>query len=164
MTNFLADANPYNLPPPPAWFLRALADRDSALVVMTSKIQPVYRLARKTTKSLGLVQAAIRDGDTARMVTHRLMPVTTIMPFVQWGPQVLQWLDDHDTWKVGGAVGAERRLMEQDEARLKRVQQEQDDEARARGASGYLAAKLRSGQMTFTQEPVRDSLPAGQGV
>jgi hypothetical protein len=150
MTNYLADENPYNLSAPPAWFLRALWERDRDLVVMTSKLQPVYRLARRTTKTMGLVKALLRDGDTARMVMHRLVPVTTILPFVQWGPSVLQWLDDHDMWKVGGAAGAERRLEAQDADRLRRIQREQDDEAAARGASGYLAAKLRTGQMVFT--------------
>jgi len=151
MTNYLADENPYNLPAPPGWFLRALYDRDSDLVILPSKLQPVYRLARRTRKSLGLVKAAFRDGDTVRMVRHRLVPVTTIMPFVQWGPSVIQWLDDHDVWKAGGAAGAERRLMAQDEDRLRRVQVAQDDEAMARGTSGYLATKLRTGQMVFTQ-------------
>jgi hypothetical protein len=150
MTNFLADENPYGLAAPPPWFLRALYERDPDLVVMTSKLQPVYRLARRTRKSLGLVKAAMRDGDTARMVVHRLIPVTTILPFVQWGPGVLQWLDDHDMWKAGGVDGAEQRLIAQDQARLAKIQQEQDDEAAARGASGYLAAKLRTGQMVFT--------------
>lgn len=162
MTNYLADENPFNLPAPPDWFLTALKDRDRDLVIMTSKLQPVYRLARRTTKSLGLVKAALRDGDTARMVTHRLIPVTSILPTIKWGATVFQWLDDHDVWKVGGVDAAERRLIAQDDARLKQVQRDQDSEADARGASGYLAAKIRTGQMVFTQEPTRGDAPVGQ--
>lgn len=149
MTNYIADQNPFNLVGPPEWFLRMMYRRDPDLVLFPGLSQPVYRLARKTSKSMGLMTALARDSESARMIKHRVVPVTSILSTVQWGPSVIQWLNDHDIWAVGGFAEADRRLHAQDEARLAAVQRAQDDEVMARSSSGYFALKQRAGQTVF---------------
>lgn len=158
MTNWVADQNPYNLLPPPDWFLRLLWTRDRDLVLMPGIKQPVYRLARRVTKSLGMLTAVTKDVETLRMIALNVVPVTSILPTIQCWPDLLVWLDDHDQWKVGGAEGADKRLQEQEDAQRASIQRAQDDEALMRGGSGYRAMKSRLGQTVFVHsEPTRES-------
>ena len=46
--NYIADRNPFNLLPPPEWWLQQLYDYDAQLVVVPSRQDAVYRLARRT--------------------------------------------------------------------------------------------------------------------
>jgi len=149
MTNWIADQNPYALAAPPEWFLRTLAVRDADLVILPGLSQPVYRLARRVTKSFGLLTALSHDSETARMVTLKVVPVTSILPTIQCWADVLQWLTDHDTWAVGGAEGAARIMDAQETARVAALQRAQDDEATQRGGAGYRALKMRAGDTVF---------------
>ena len=149
MMNWIADQNPYELAAPPEWFLRMLAVRDADLVILPGLSQPVYRLARRVTKSFGIMHALSLDSETARMVNLKVVPVTSIMPTIQsWG-DVFEWLMDHDTWAVGGAEGAARIMDEQETARVAALQRAQDDEATQRGGAGYRALKIRAGETVF---------------
>lgn len=149
MRNWIADQNPFHLAAPPAWFLQQLHDRDADLVLLPGLTQPVYRLARRVTKSLGLVKATFRDSETSRMVTHKLIPVTSILGTIQYWPDVLAWLDAHDTWAVGGGEKADDILLAQEAAAQARLQRAQVAESDARSGSAYRSLKLRTGQTIF---------------
>lgn len=142
--NWIARRNPWNLPQPPAWFLRQLYDRDPLLVVMPGIQAQVYRLARKSAKAAKAKQLA-PNVEVQEMLLHSCVPVTTIMPFTNWGPEILQWLDDHDTWKHGGGDKFATKLEAQEAA----AQQKQDalmrEEAEQRAVSGYHALLNRTG-------------------
>lgn len=158
MTNYLGAQNPFNLVSPPEWFLQALFFRDPDLVILPGMSQPVYRLARRVKRSLGLMTAALgHDSETARMIKHRLVPVTSIMPYVTWGPQVFQWLDERDVWAVGGSENAAVRMSENDDAARQELLRREASEADARGGAGYRALKIRDGKTVFVH---RES-PAG---
>lgn len=148
--NYLNDENPFGLATPPEWFLTQLSLRDPELVIMPGLHEPVYRLTRRVKKSLGLTHAAMgHDTETARMIRHRLIPVTSIMPFTKWGPELFQWLDDHDLWKKGGADKADDFLLDREVQERAKLRATTRDEAATRGAAAYHAHKMRAGQTVF---------------
>jgi len=147
--NWIAEQNPYNLVAPPGWFLTMLAARDRDLVILPGIKQPMYRLARRVTKSLGVMTALTHDPETVQMIQLKVVPVTSILPTIRCWLDVIQWLDDHDTWMVGGAEGADRRLSAQEDARLAALQKQHDSEADARGSAGFHALKIRAGEKVF---------------
>lgn len=149
MTNWITDHNPFNLQPPPDWFLRALWERDRDLVIMPGLTQPVYRLVRKARRSLAGLAPFAHDSELARMVKHNVVPITSILATISYWPDVLTWLDRHDTWAVGGGENAADILDAQDRAAAVIQQRAQDDEAMARGGSGYRALKSRAGQTVY---------------
>ena len=102
--NYVADENPWNLAGPPTWFLTELATFDPDLVILPGKTAPVYRLTRRVRRGLGLQHAAMgQDSETARLIRHRLVPVTAILPTTTWGPHIFAHLRARDTWAAGGA-------------------------------------------------------------
>jgi hypothetical protein len=142
--NWIARRNPFNLPAPPVWFLRKLYDRDPLLAIMPGIMHNAYRLVRKSAKAVKAKQLA-PNVEVQEMLLHSCVPVTTIAPFTNWGLQIFQWLDDHDTWKHGGADRFADKLESQEAA----AQQKQDalirEEAEQRAVSGYHALLNRTG-------------------
>lgn len=150
LNNYIADENPFGLAGPPTSFLVALYRRDADLVILPGLTQPVYRLARRVKRSHGLMTAALgHDSETARMIRRKLIPVTTILPTTVWGSELMQWLDDRDLWKVGGADKADQLLSENDAKRAALLKKAQFDDAHVRGSSAWHAMKMRGGERVF---------------
>ena len=110
--NYINDRNNFNLTPPPAWWLQALFDYDSQLVVIPSRQEAVYRLARRTWNTPGLASMAIlhREKDTAMLSSYGLVPVTTIIGWGIWGTNIFNSLRSRDLWAHGGAAKFVKRL------------------------------------------------------
>lgn len=124
MTNYLAVPNPFHLAPPPMWFLRDMAVLDPDLVLFPSQEEAVYRLARRVRRmppAAAVSFALLRHRpDTRIYVTHRLVPVTTILSGC-WSPQMLLDLAERDIWRVGGADRAADILDAREESEAERL-------------------------------------------
>lgn len=116
--NFIHDQNPFNLPPPPAWWLRRLYDYDSQLVVIPSRVDRVYRLARRTWNTVGITAVAVidRHNDSAMLATYGLVPVTSILGWGVWGTNIFNELRRRDIWAAGGAEAYVKAADEFDES------------------------------------------------
>jgi hypothetical protein len=142
--NYLAgkSGNPFNLPPPPAWWLRALADFDNALVVFPSVQRRAYILCRrrgytkhgKFAPLLKLNNDLLRmtagtDGDI--MAQNNLVFVETIVGWGIWTNSIINNLRSRDTWakvdgKSGGLAYAKRMEEAEGQARMKKLLDIQD--------------------------------------
>jgi len=148
LSNFVQDRNPFNLSAPPAWWLQRLYDYDNQLVVIPSRQDAVYRLARKTWDRPGIqLMADIhREKDTAMLAHYGLVPVTTIIGAGIWGENIFHALRARDIWAHGGAekfVKAE----EDAEAEAKRKQQaEIRDDLWMRSGDAWRSYQARTGQ------------------
>lgn len=105
MWNFITDRNPFDLPAPPDWWLQMLMDYDAQLVVIPSRQQAIYRLARRTWNRPGIAAMAVlhREKDTAMLAHYGLVPVTTIIGWGIWGTNIFNSLRARDIWAHGGA-------------------------------------------------------------
>src|SRR5262245_17052331 len=105
--NYLRSSNPFDLARPPQGFLTALADYDDQLVIFASMTQPLFRLARRCTQTIGVppenVLGVGEHPDTLFMWQHRLVPVTTIVPRAHWSVNLICQLAARDTWRMGGS-------------------------------------------------------------
>lgn len=142
--NWIARRNPWNLPQPPVWFLSKLYDRDPLLVIFPGITEQVYRLARRSAKAAKAQQFA-PNVEVAELLAHRCVPITSIMPFTTWGDEIIQWLDDHDTWKAGGAEAFTRKIEQQEAAAQAKQDAKIREEAEQRAVSGYHALLNRTG-------------------
>ena len=142
--NWIARRNPWNLPEPPAWFLRKLYDHDPMLVIFPGIRAQVYRLARKSASALKARQFA-PDEEVAELLLHGCVAVTSIMPFTKWGDEIIQWLDDHDTWKAGGGEKFVKRIEQQEADAAAKQDRLMREEAEQRAVSGYHALLNRTG-------------------
>lgn len=179
MANYLQTSNPFCLPRPPAWWLRALADFDQALVVFPSVIQRIYILGRRrgftnraavqplVTLNNNLVRmTAGLDGDV--LATHNLVYVDKIIGWGVWTNAIFNQLRARDTWRVGGGA-AYADLVEQQEAqeRLKRHATRSADWDH-RMNDFYRSWQARTGQRTKVTIPSQrkstSSSTAGSGL
>lgn len=139
-------ANPFALPVPPAGFLRELAAFDPDLVLYPSQQEFFYRLARRAHRTGGLMSALSSGTDAAVCVQHRLVPVTSIRGDAHFGPAILQWLRDRDTWAFGGAKKVNAILEAQDKHQARTRQRDRDSENDARARSMWRTYARRTGQ------------------
>jgi hypothetical protein len=137
--------NPFNLQPPPESFLRELAVFDADLVIMPSTRDYGYWLLRRRKLTKGISTVLNLNTDSALMARHGLIPVTLFGGHVTWGPQVLQWLRDRDTWHVGGGEKAANIYEEQDRAAEAAIQRQIDSENDARARSMWRTYTTRNG-------------------
>jgi hypothetical protein len=145
--NWLATVpNPFNLPTPSAGFLQDMAAFDPDLVLYPSQQEFFYRLARRATFGPGLLSALSTGTDSAVCVEHKLVPVTSIKGDAHFGPHILQWLADRDTWRHGGAKAVNRLLDERDADADKQARRERDSENTVRARSMWRTFARRTGQ------------------
>jgi hypothetical protein len=146
--NWLARENPWRMQPPPTWWLRRLWTRDRDLRILPGMKACVYRVARYTEK-MERIRAVAHDSEVARLVRERCIPVTSLVPWVTWNDDFFVWLDEHDTYRWGGPMGAVDRLeaLEQqaEAAEVARAADELDQ----RGVSGWAALQQRRGERVF---------------
>ena len=165
MTNYLDGQNPHMLKAPPVWFMRQLALFDPDLVILPGLSEPVYRLARRVRRSNGLMKAAMGlDTETARMITLRVVPVTSIMPFVEWGPQVFQWLNERDVWAAGGSTKADLLIADNDAEAKKKMIAAEHDEARQRAGAAWRGMAFRHGRSELAASPAGAEYPVNAGT
>ena len=146
---FLAHVpNPFNLVGPPAWFLAQMHAQDADLVVFPSQEEAVYRIARKvphghrTGFSFAFMQ---KRPDTQTYVQHGLAPVTSLLPFVQWGPVVLSDLAEMDMQRFGGAEKVADLLDRRDQDEELRLDKDIEDFASHAAGFAYRGAKWTNG-------------------
>lgn len=155
VNNWLAPRNPFNLPPPPAWVLRKLAEYDRELVIMPGVKECVYRLMRRSPAAKRL-KALTNDSELAAAITLGLIPVTSILRQPNWHSLFL-WLRSHDIWAAGGPEKAEQILNEQEARERIDIEQKERDDLGQIGASAWFAKQLRAGEATFVQEGSKSS-------
>lgn len=107
--NYLVDVNPFNLAGPPAYWLKALWEFDSSLVVMPSRVGFYYRVAQrhKPNFAVKIVNDIIKDDLDARMLAARhLVPVTTLIATTNWSnyPLHMEELRRRNPHRMGGAA------------------------------------------------------------
>ena len=154
--NYLGEVpNPFNLVGPPAWFTASMRAQDPDLVIFPSQEQGVYRVARKvphghvTRYSLRFVTAR---PDTKTYIDHGLAPVTSLLPFTQWGPVVLQDLAEMDMQRYGGA-DAVADLLERHELEAEtKLDLDIADGAAVRAGDHYRSAKYQAGSTVYQRE------------
>lgn len=142
--NWIARRNPWSLPQPPSWFLQKLYDHDPLLVIFPGIQAQMYRLARKSAAALKARQFAPNE-EVAELLLHGCVAVTSIMPFTKWGDEIIQWLDDHDTWKAGGGEKFVKRLEDKEASAAAKLDKSMREEAEQRAVSGYHALLNRTG-------------------
>lgn len=107
--NYIVAENPFSLGGPPAYWLKALHEFDSSLVVMPSRLGFYYRVCqrRKPTFSAKLVNDIVKDDLDARMLAARnLVPVTTLLATANWGNYAIHFeeLRRRNPHMMGGAA------------------------------------------------------------
>lgn len=142
--NWHASRNPWKLPQPPVWFLQQLYDRDPQLVVFPGVQANVYRLARRS-RMVNAIREFVQDTELQAMINQHCIPVTTILPTTNW-VGIFQWLDDHDTWKAGGADKFVDRLESREQDAQDALERNAREEAEQRAVSGYHALLNRTGR------------------
>lgn len=98
--------NPWNLAPPPQWFLDEMRAYDAELVIFPSAEEACYRFARRAKVHPAVMQALKNRPDTKTYWEHRLVPVTSLPQFEPWSPRILFELAERDIQRVGGGDAA----------------------------------------------------------
>ena len=150
--NYIVDRNPFQLSAPPAWWLQQLYDYDSQLVVVPSRQESIYRLARRTWNRPGIqLMADIhREKDTAMLASYGLVPVTTIIGWGIWGTNIFNSLRARDIWAHGGAEKFVK-LEEDAEAEAERKKKAAiRDDMWVRSGDAWQSYKQRTRQSIFS--------------
>lgn len=156
--------NPYNLLPPPDTFRRELAAYDPDAVIFPSVQHYGYWLTRRRKLTAGITTVLNLTKDSATMARYGLIPVTLFGGHITWGPSVLQWLADRDTWRHGGAEKAADALDEQDREHERAMQRWLDGENEARAKSMYRTYKRRNGESIVLNDTTRGFAPIRRGA
>lgn len=150
--NFISDQNPFELRKPPFWWLQAIFDYDPDLVVVCSRMEAVYRLARKVRHAPGMDPRLLvdRSKDTAMLCHYNLVPALTMTPACDgsWNLGILEDLKSRDIWAHGGPDEFARKLEAQEKAAEKDVDDKIIDECYVRRRDMARSFKARTGQRT----------------
>lgn len=164
--NWIADVNRFNLPKPPAWFLKILWDQDAALVVLPSRQGRKYLIGRRRERSrvvAGIVQhqvnenvhARVGHSDSALLEDHKLVKVDAItsltgnMHNASWmtsSPEILKDLRDRDMWAAGGADAYIAKLEAGEQARADQKRAALLDDIDHRAGDAWRSYQARTGQ------------------
>jgi len=177
LRNWIGDQNRFGLASPPTWWLQRLADFDNQLVIIPSRQEPVYRIARRRQFSPGIGTLALLDTqrDTAMLASYGLVPVTTMIRYAQrWEiDSLLQKLRDRDTWALSGGPMSGRSAAERAERVVGAIEQQEDalaakerqrmrDDLDYRGKDAWKSYQARTGQRTrLADQPTRKSPAPG---
>jgi hypothetical protein len=163
---YIADQNRFGLPEPPEWWQVQLRNFDHMLVVIPSRKDPRYLLARRRQFSVGLGDVAMMDNkhpDTNMCYGYGVVPVATL----NWKPgksvfqqqdltEILNELRRRDTWQLSGGPTHETgekgldKLVDAIEANEKAAEQKAQASLKEKfyhlGREAYRAIKARTGQ------------------
>lgn len=163
--NWIADENRFNLPEPPAWFLKVLFDFDHQLVLIPSRVEvvgapPAYLLCRRRLHTAGIGDVAMLDNkhpDTNMCYRHGLLPIAPLRfqngarTFTENGWKSLRTeLEARDTWKMsGGPTGDADKVVDaieaQEQAQQQRERAELKDSFRHRARDAWRSMAARAG-------------------
>lgn len=170
--NYLADRNPFSLAKPPSWWLRGLYAYDPDLVLVPSRRQMLFLVARRRrlSRSIGAAldrKLAIADPEntlnSAVCDRYNLVFVTTLVCSGDWTEANLQImiaaLDRRDTWKHGGRLdeaGQKKAAFEggsqlakqvdaQDEAARQRINQQEREACWHAAGDAWRSRQARTG-------------------
>ncbi len=144
--NYLVDENPFSLSGPPRSFLHEMWTFDPHLVIFPSCEEAVYRLARRAEHGQPILHALASRPDTRMFVKHRLVPVTSIVPFAKWGPVLLHDLAVRDIRRTGGYRKAANALDDQDDAAEVAYKAYVADQATIRARASWRGQKWTRGE------------------
>lgn len=159
MPNYIEDENPFNLPAPPAWWLRRLLDFDESLVVIPSRQDHVYKLAQRRPLTLPehiTNQALWKFSDTRMLAKHGLIPITSIRSDAHWDNPAI-WVDlaERAPHRQGGAEKMAAKI-EAMEARAKAARDKTiDDNNTERAKDGWKHYQALTGARTSLATPRR---------
>jgi hypothetical protein len=166
--NWLDTTNPFGLAKPPESWLLLLQQFDDQLVVFPSMQEPAYILARRVTRSPGILRLASpeRHPDLRFCWEHRLLGVTGIQPFhTVWNLALIEDLRKMDKWRMGGDDKFADHIERLDAERAARLDAATNDEADQRGSSAWFGKQVRTGSTTFVQgyqPPASNVIPSTQ--
>lgn len=151
--NWIDQPNPFNLPAPPEWWLRVLAELHPRIVLFAGMSDMVYRVGERTAATR-ILTIAKPDSEAGRMLKHGCIPLVSLVPTIEWNQDFLEWLDRHDAWALkgkqeGSGAAAADRLDEIDRLRQAQLDRQQADESDQRGSSAYFALAARMGSLAF---------------
>lgn len=149
--NYLAGVpNPWQLVGPPVWFQAQLSALDNQIVIFPSAIEAVYRVARRTDDEgmRPIVDSFHSNPDTKVYVKHRLLPITSLLPFTRWGPVVLDDLVSLSIARAGGGKAAADILDARDEKTERAKRQETYDAADSLAHMSWWGAQFKTGGAT----------------
>ena len=164
LSNYIVDSNPYNLPAPPGWWLQRLLEFDDSLVVLPSRQMNVYRLAqrRPPDPNIKLVGELMRDGgDTAMMIQHGLIPITTIVATCKWD-NPLMWKDlaERAPWRQGGADAVIQHIEGIEAAKEQAIADQTGEQLDSLGKDGWNYYNMKRGLRTRMWSPkIKRSAP-----
>lgn len=160
--NWIEDRNRFTLEKPPEWVLQKLKDFDAQLVLLPSRKEPYYLLARRRLMSVGLGDVALLDNrhpDTNMCYAHGVVPIAPLQfrnGTTVWTMQSVDlFLDElrrRDTWAyTGGLLGkdpdAAWKAVEDYEADVKaRERRNLRDMFHHMARDAWRSIKARSGQ------------------
>lgn len=173
LPNFIRDENPFNLAPPPKWFLKQLMEFDPSLVIVPSRQGFYYRLAQR--RKLQLTEQVVNEAlfaqsDTKMLASHSLVPVTTILANPNWGnPILFQELRDRCPHMNGGAEKVIKAIEDREfEAHLKKLAETDENLTYlSKDAWKYYNIKIGTRTGMYSPKVTRDpykSEPVSQGL
>lgn len=155
MRNYLEHVgNPFNLVGPPVWFQRALYAFDPQMVIFPSAEMAVYRVARYCADEgvaplLNPAGERPSEGewrpDQRVYYNNKLIPITTLLPFVQWSPVILNDLAERCFERMGGLNECLDRLDDFDEQQEQRLRAETADGAESLAHMSWWGKQFREG-------------------
>lgn len=177
MTNWIADENRFLLPQPPEWFLTLMADMDPWLVIIPSRLQKHYILARRRQLTMRVPLLTARHNDLLRrtrgsdgdmLADRQLLYVDKIVakPGASirgtWSLGILDDLKDRDILKSGGGDKYADRLDAEDDAARQKRRDLRADEMDHRTNDGWRSYQARTGQRTrLTETPAARKSSSG---
>ena len=158
--NWIPDTNRFNLEAPPKWWLNRIYDFDHMLVIIPSRTQRQYLLARRRQYTAGLGPKAMLDNqhpDTNMLMVNGLLPIAPLKfakgGMAVWSEKTLvSLLDDlrsRDLWVNGkGPQDAEaimQRIEAAEAAQEARERRTMIDGFRHRARDAWRSLKARTG-------------------
>lgn len=107
MKNYFRDHNRFSLAPPPIWWLQAMQEFDPSLVILPSRVEPVYRIAqrrRHDDRALPVMANISQHGDAIMLRQYGLILVTALFSATGgwiWSTDVFTKLAQRAGWRNG---------------------------------------------------------------
>lgn len=122
MRNYLPDRNRFGLAKPPDWWLRALWEFDSSLVIIPSRAEPIFRICQRRPLHDLPGAALVFDHPDALMTrAYLLVPVTSLSSATQgwqWNTLVFKELGERCGWRNGLSPEATAALVDRHDAEV----------------------------------------------
>lgn len=152
LPTWIEDKNPYLLPEPPEWALKALYDFDAQLVIVPSRQSKTYLLCRRRLNSAGMggmVMTTPRP-DTQLLYDHGLVDVAPLKWPGAWTTLFMQRLlgelKARDIWTSGGPESFVKIIEDHEATAEIKKRRDMRDEFRHRAGDAWRSLQARTGQ------------------